>query len=93
MRPVIVAGVWILAALSTVATSLVFWWWALPALALVALAALGTWDLLQSRHTILRVYPILGHVRFQMELIRARRQCDRLRVPSPFDPGPLRRVP
>ena len=37
---------------------------------LSGLAALGTWDLLQTRHTILRVYPILGHVRFLMELIR-----------------------
>ncbi len=36
----------------------------------LALAALGTWDLLQTRHTILRLYPILGHVRFLMELIR-----------------------
>ena len=34
------------------------------------LAALGTWDLLQTRHTILRLYPILGHVRFLMEFIR-----------------------
>ena len=33
-------------------------------------AALGTWDLVQTRHTILRVYPIIGHVRFLMELIR-----------------------
>ena len=41
-----------------------------PPSCLLALAALGTWDLLQTRHTILRLYPILGHVRFLMELIR-----------------------
>ena len=29
-------------------------WWVLPALLLLALAALGTWDVLQTRHTILR---------------------------------------
>ena len=45
-------------------------WWAVPALLLLALAALGTWDVLQTRHTILRLYPILGHVRFLMEFIR-----------------------
>lgn len=45
-------------------------WWALPAVVLAGLAVLGTWDLVQTRHTILRVYPILGHVRFLMELIR-----------------------
>lgn len=45
-------------------------WWVVPAVVLAGLAALGTWDLIQTRHTILRVYPILGHVRFLMELIR-----------------------
>jgi len=45
-------------------------WWVLPALLLLALAALGTWDVLQTRHTILRLYPIVGHVRFLMEAIR-----------------------
>ena len=45
-------------------------WWALPAAVLLALAALGTWDLVQTRHTILRLYPIIGHVRFLMEVIR-----------------------
>jgi glutamate synthase domain-containing protein 2 len=66
----IVAAVWIgglLAVAAAVATSVA---WAVPAAVLLALAALGTWDLLQTRHTILRLYPILGHVRFLMEFIR-----------------------
>ena len=42
----------------------------MPGVVVLALAALGTWDLLQTRHTILRLYPILGHVRFLVELIR-----------------------
>jgi glutamate synthase domain-containing protein 2 len=70
MRPVIVAGVWIVAVLAILATAFVSWWWGLPALLVVALAGLGSWDLLQTRHTILRLYPILGHVRFLMEMIR-----------------------
>lgn len=44
-------------------------WWLL-AVPVALLAALGTWDLLQTRHAILRAYPILGHVRFLMEFIR-----------------------
>ncbi len=44
--------------------------WVVAAVVLAGLALLGTWDLVQKRHTILRVYPILGHVRFLMELIR-----------------------
>jgi glutamate synthase domain-containing protein 2 len=67
---VIVACVWIAAALCAVAAVALSWSWTAAAVVLAALAALGTWDLLQTRHTILRVYPILGHVRFLMELIR-----------------------
>ena len=70
MRPVIVASVWIVAVLAALAATFVSWWWAAPALALLSLAALGTWDLVQQRHTILRVYPIIGHVRFLMEMLR-----------------------
>ena len=33
-------------------------------------ALLGTWDLLQRKHSILRNYPLLGHIRFLMESIR-----------------------
>ena len=45
-------------------------WWLIAAVPLAALAGLGAWDLLQTRHTILRSFPILGHVRYLMELLR-----------------------
>lgn len=70
IRPLIVLGVWACAALALAAALLLSSGWAVAAVALAALAALGTWDLLQTRHSILRSYPILGHVRFLMELIR-----------------------
>ncbi|MEI7559623.1 MAG: glutamate synthase-related protein, partial [Actinomycetes bacterium] len=35
----------------------------------VALIALVIWDLVQKRHSILRNWPILGHLRFLLELI------------------------
>lgn len=44
------------------------WWFA--AVLLLAMAALGAWDLLQRRHSILRNYPVLGHARFLLEKIR-----------------------
>ena len=40
------------------------------ALAGGALTALGAFDLLQRRHSILRNYPIIGHARFVLESIR-----------------------
>lgn len=70
VRPLIVAAVWIVGALAVVAAATASLAWAILAAVLLAMAALGTWDLVQTRHTILRVYPILGHVRFLMELIR-----------------------
>ena len=35
-----------------------------------ALSAVGVHDVLQTRHAILRNYPILGHMRFLLEFIR-----------------------
>jgi glutamate synthase domain-containing protein 2 len=70
VRPVIVAGVWLAAVLAAIAALAKSGWWTVPAAVLIGLAALGTWDLLQTRHTILRLYPIIGHVRFLMEMIR-----------------------
>jgi uncharacterized membrane protein len=70
IRPLIVAGVWVVGALFAVAALLGHGWWEMPAVLVLVLAALGTWDGLQTRHTILRLYPILGHVRFLAEFIR-----------------------
>ncbi len=41
-----------------------------PLLVTGPLAALGTWDLVQTRHSVLRNYPILAHMRFLFEGIR-----------------------
>ncbi|MEG2046038.1 MAG: FMN-binding glutamate synthase family protein [Comamonas sp.] len=46
------------------------WWWWLAAGLLLALALLGWYDLRQTRHAILRNYPIIGHLRFLFESIR-----------------------
>ena len=42
----------------------------LPFAVAAALAALGTYDLLQTRHSVLRNYPISAHLRFLLESIR-----------------------
>jgi glutamate synthase domain-containing protein 2 len=43
------------------------WWWSVLA---AALTAVGARDLLQTRHAILRNYPVFGHLRFMFEAIR-----------------------
>ncbi|QNN57622.1 FMN-binding glutamate synthase family protein [Diaphorobacter ruginosibacter] len=45
------------------------WWWTGYGVCL-ALSVLGVWDMLQTRHAILRNYPIIGHFRFMLEYIR-----------------------
>ena len=59
-------------ALTLVSLVVAFWHpaalWA--ALGFAGLAALGTFDLVQTRHAILRNYPVLGHMRFLFEGIR-----------------------
>lgn len=37
---------------------------------LIPLILLGIYDLIQKRHTILRIYPVVGHIRFLFESIR-----------------------
>lgn len=76
LRPLIMATLWlaaIAAAVLAFATRTHWWlwgdWWTVGAF-LAGLAALGTWDLVQTSHTILRTYPILGHFRFLFERIR-----------------------
>ncbi|MCV7316159.1 FMN-binding glutamate synthase family protein [Mycolicibacillus parakoreensis] len=60
----------LLAVLAGVATATVSAWWVLLAAPAAALAGVGLYDLAQTRHSILRNYPILGHLRFAMEALR-----------------------
>jgi glutamate synthase domain-containing protein 2 len=70
IRPLLIVGIWLLGAAAAALTVLRHAGWGVAAVVLLGLAALGTWDLVQRRHTILRLYPILGHIRFLMEMIR-----------------------
>src|SRR5206468_9537949 len=45
-------------------------WFAILAVLFGGLAALGTADLIQTRHAVLRNYPIAAHLRFLLESIR-----------------------
>jgi glutamate synthase domain-containing protein 2 len=45
-------------------------WWAFLAVPFLALAAVGVHDLAQRRHSVLRNYPVIGHLRFLLEYVR-----------------------
>ncbi|WP_435818795.1 FMN-binding glutamate synthase family protein [Kitasatospora cineracea] len=57
------------AAAVAVAVAVSPWWW-FAAAPLLALAALAVADVLQVRHSVLRNYPVLGHLRFALEDVR-----------------------
>ncbi|NNE53488.1 MAG: FMN-binding glutamate synthase family protein [Sulfitobacter sp.] len=46
------------------------WWFAIALAIFAFLSAVGLYDVTQTRHSILRNYPILGHMRFIFEGIR-----------------------
>jgi glutamate synthase domain-containing protein 2 len=58
------------AAAAVAAAVLVSPWWCFAAVPLALTALVGTWDLGQRRHAVLRNYPVLGHFRFLLEGIR-----------------------
>ena len=57
-----------LVVLALIAAAALGWWVVAELLAL--LAAVGVYDLVQRRHSVLRNYPLLGHMRFALEAIR-----------------------
>ena len=56
---------------------------------ILPLAALGTYDMLQRRHTVLRIYPLLGHIRYMFESIR--KEIQQYFVESEIDGTPVNR--
>ncbi|HEX4390681.1 MAG TPA: FMN-binding glutamate synthase family protein [Mycobacterium sp.] len=46
------------------------WGWWIPAALVVVVTALGIYDLAQRKHSVLRNYPVLGHMRFLLEALR-----------------------
>lgn len=48
------------------------WVWWIPAAVVAVIAAVGVYDLVQRQHSVLRNYPIVGHMRFLLEALRPR---------------------
>jgi glutamate synthase domain-containing protein 2 len=56
---------------------------------LLPVIALGVYDQLQRRHTVLRIYPVLGHVRYMFESVR--KEIQQYFVESETDGTPVNR--
>ncbi|WP_190185796.1 FMN-binding glutamate synthase family protein [Streptomyces cirratus] len=64
---ILIGSAAVLAAVAAVLSSP--WWWAVAA-PLLLLAVTALHDLVQRRHSVLRNYPLLGHMRFALEALR-----------------------
>ena len=51
--------------------------------------ALGLWDITQSKHSILRLYPVIGHFRYMLESIRP--EIQQYFIESDVDGSPINR--
>ncbi|MCC0093549.1 FMN-binding glutamate synthase family protein [Streptomyces flavotricini] len=70
MKKLLVVLLVLLAACASAAAVLAAPWLVALAVPLVLLALVAVHDLLQQRHSILRNYPLLGHLRFALEALR-----------------------
>ena len=79
-----------IAALVLVAAWATYWspaeWLFLPVIAIIAL---GVYDMVQPSHTILRLYPVIGHFRFMFESVR--KEIQQYFVESDTDGRPVGR--
>ncbi|MGH3563052.1 MAG: glutamate synthase-related protein, partial [Mycobacterium sp.] len=69
-RFVAFAAVGVVAIIAGVATAFTSWAWLWLAVPAALLFALGVYDLVQPRHSVLRNYPVLGHMRYLLEKLR-----------------------
>jgi glutamate synthase domain-containing protein 2 len=74
MGVLVVPGLIVLVGLAVWAATVLSAWWLVVAIALGLLLGLGFYDLIQRRHSLLRLYPVIGHARFMLEAIRPEMQ-------------------
>jgi hypothetical protein len=60
----------LLGAVTVLAAAIGGWGWWILAAVLVALVLVACFDLVQRKHSVLRNYPVLGHLRYLLESIR-----------------------
>jgi len=83
-----VAGAFVLSGAAWFLTIATSWWWMMVAVPMTLLVFLGTFDAVQTKHSILRNYPILGHFRYALESLRPELQqyfVERATDGTPYD--------
>lgn len=69
---------------------LVSWWWLIALGIVLSLIIMGAYDMLQTRHSIMRNYPVVGRMRYWMEEIRPKMY--QYFIESDIDGRPINRI-
>ncbi|MCK0438230.1 FMN-binding glutamate synthase family protein [Gordonia alkaliphila] len=85
-----VLAFWVLGGASFALVFLVSPWWLFLTVSLLLIALVGSFDLVQKRHSILRNFPVLGHFRFLLEFIRP--EIQQYFIERDFDGRPFDRT-
>lgn len=70
LRLLMVSGLAVITAVSVLLLVLTGPWWWIAVVIFGALLAVAIFDVVQKKHSILRNYPVLGHMRYALEYIR-----------------------
>ena len=63
----------VIAPIAIIASLALVWvnaWWLVLAVIVIGLSCVGVWDVVQTKHAILRNYPVVGHGRYVAEKLR-----------------------
>jgi glutamate synthase domain-containing protein 2 len=63
-------GLWLLAIGLAVVSVAFSWWWWFAVAPLLAAGVIATYDVSQRKHSVLRNYPVVGHLRYALERVR-----------------------
>ena len=90
MRKVFVITAFISLLITGLLSYTVSWWWLIALVIVVLLIIMGIYDMLQTRHSIMRNYPVVGRMRYWMEDIRPKMY--QYFIESDIDGRPINRI-
>lgn len=90
MRKVFMITAFISLLITGLLTWAVSWWWLVTFIIVILLVIMGIYDMLQTRHSIMRNYPVVGRIRYWMEDIRPKMY--QYFIESDIDGRPVNRI-
>ncbi len=90
MRKIFLVAAILASAITGGLTWFVSWWWVITLVIVVALIVMGCYDMIQTRHSIMRNFPVIGRIRYWMEDIRPKMY--QYFIESDIDGRPINRI-